>query len=53
MKLTVSPRLEMYLPDEINEKMFVAYRGNPMRLPEKFGPEEEYLNQLPLGQGHE
>ena len=21
--------------------------------PEKFGPEEEYLNQLPLGQGHE
>jgi hypothetical protein len=39
----VSRRLEAHLPDEVIEKMFVAYRGSPIRQAEKFPPKEECL----------
>jgi hypothetical protein len=32
------------LPDDVIEKMFVVYRGQAIRLPEKFGPAEKYLD---------
>jgi len=43
LKLTVSKRLEAHLPDEVIDKMFVAYQDSPIRLPEKFRPQEEFL----------
>jgi hypothetical protein len=39
----VSRRLEAHLPDDVIDKMFVAYRGSPIRLPEKFRPQEGFL----------
>lgn len=44
MSMTLSPRLEQYLPDDVVEKMFVAYRDVLIRLPEKFSPSPEYLD---------
>jgi hypothetical protein len=41
--LTVSPKLEAFLPDEVVKVMFRAYRGLLVHLPEKFQPEPEYL----------
>jgi predicted restriction endonuclease len=43
LKVSVSRRLEAHLPDDVIDKMFVAYRGRPIRLPEKFRPQEEFL----------
>jgi putative restriction endonuclease len=44
LKLRLSRRLEDHLPDEVVEKMFVAYRGKTIQVPEKFKPEAEYLD---------
>jgi len=43
LTVRLSPRLEQHLPDEVIENMFVAYQGSPIRPPEKFCPEEEFL----------
>ena len=43
LKLRVSQRLEAHLPDDVIDKMFVAYQGIPIGLPEKFRPQEEFL----------
>ncbi len=42
-RLVISPYLEYFLPDETLERNFVAYRGQPMRLPEKFYPNSDFL----------
>jgi putative restriction endonuclease len=41
--LSVSPKLEAHLADEVVTIMFCAYRGRLVRLPEKFRPDPEYL----------
>jgi len=43
LRVRLSRRLEDHLPDDVIEKMFVAYRGQTVQLPEKFKPEAEYL----------
>ena len=43
LQVTLSKRLESHLPDDVVEKMFAAYRDIPIRLPEKFRPQEEFL----------
>jgi putative restriction endonuclease len=43
LKVSVSRRLVAHLPDDVIDKMFMAYRGHPIRLPEKFRPQEEFL----------
>lgn len=42
-RLVLSPYLENFLPDETLERNFVAYCGKPMRLPEKFQPNADFL----------
>jgi putative restriction endonuclease len=39
----LSHKLEQHLPDDVIEKMFVAYRDGPIRPPEKFLPQEEFF----------
>ncbi len=41
LAILVSRRLEEYLPHIIVDRMFVVFRGNSMRFPEKFGPSVE------------
>jgi len=42
-KLVLSRYLQEFLPEETLERNFVAYAGNPLRLPEKFQPESDFL----------
>lgn len=42
-RLLVSTEVEGYLPDDAVERWFVAFKGKPMRLPEKFQPEPAFL----------
>jgi hypothetical protein len=42
-RLVLSKRLRDYLPDEAVERHFVAYEGQPLRLPEKFQPDDSFL----------
>ena len=42
-RLLVSERLRAYLPDKVVEREFVALVGRPLRTPEKFQPEPEFL----------
>jgi putative restriction endonuclease len=41
--LILSTYLESFLPKETLEQNFAAYRGQPIRLPEKFQPNPEFL----------
>lgn len=44
LTLKLGRRLERHLPDNVVEKMFVAYRGQPLHMPDKFSPGNEYLS---------
>lgn len=41
--LVLSQSLRRYLPDDSLERNFVAFEGHPIRLPEKFSPNPEFL----------
>jgi len=43
LTMKVSPRLEVHLPEEVTERMFLRYRDKSIHLPEKFGPEAAFL----------
>ncbi len=42
-KLVLSRYLQEFLPEETLEHNFVTYAGNPLRLPEKFQPEPNFI----------
>ncbi|MBD2777663.1 HNH endonuclease [Iningainema tapete] len=44
-RLVLSAYLESFLPEETLERNFVAYRGQQMRLPEKFQPAPDFLRR--------
>jgi hypothetical protein len=43
LRVLVSDQLAPYLPQPIVEGMFLAFRGRPVRPPDKFGPASEFL----------
>jgi putative restriction endonuclease len=42
-RIVVSRRMEDLKPHTVIEAMFIAFRGQPIHLPEKFRPNPEHL----------
>jgi predicted restriction endonuclease len=44
-RLVVGSRLKRFLPDEALERNFLVYEGKPMKMPDKFLPENEFMRK--------